>query len=67
MQAAPQTCMSWKSKTPAARTVADAVILNALKETAEKPESLYGRRKMTAWLQGRPRRGQVHRGQAHAG
>ena len=28
----------------------DAVIVHALKETAEKPESLYGRRKMTAWL-----------------
>ncbi|WP_275451045.1 hypothetical protein [Arthrobacter sp. Br18] len=28
----------------------DAVIVKALKDTAEKPESLYGRRKMTAWL-----------------
>ncbi|MET4097576.1 IS3 family transposase [Arthrobacter sp. UYCu712] len=50
MQAAPRTYRSWKSKAPAARTVSDAVIVKALKDTAEKPESLYGRRKMTAWL-----------------
>ena len=41
---------SWKSKAPVARTVADATLVNALKETAEKQEYLYGRRKMTAWL-----------------
>jgi putative transposase len=50
VQVAPRTYRSWKSKTPAARTVSDAAIVNALKDTAEKPESLYGRRKMTAWL-----------------
>lgn len=50
MQVAPRTYRSWKSKAPAARTVTDAAIVNALKDTAEKPESLYGRRKMTAWL-----------------
>ncbi|CAM3240436.1 Integrase core domain protein [Arthrobacter ulcerisalmonis] len=31
-------------------TVTDAAIVNALKDSAEKPESLSGRRKMTAWL-----------------
>jgi putative transposase len=49
VQVAPRTYRFWKTKTPAARTVTDAVIVNALKEPAEKPESLYGRRKMTAW------------------
>ncbi|MHA7277928.1 IS3 family transposase [Arthrobacter sp. Hz1] len=50
MQVAPRTYRSWKSKAPAARTVSDAAVINALKGTAEKSESLYGRRKMTAWL-----------------
>jgi putative transposase len=36
--------------TPAPRTVSDALVLNALKATAGRPESLYGRRKMTAHL-----------------
>lgn len=31
-------------------TVTDAAIVNALEDSAEKPESLSGRRKMTAWL-----------------
>ncbi|MET3923100.1 transposase InsO family protein [Arthrobacter sp. UYEF20] len=49
MQVAPRTYRSWKAKAPAARTVTDAAIVNALKDTAETLESLYGRWKMTAW------------------
>lgn len=50
VQVAPRTYRSWRSKAPAARTVTDATVVNALRDAAEKPESLYGRRKMTAWL-----------------
>ena len=32
------------------RDVSDAVIVDALRSAAGTPESMYGRRKMTAWL-----------------
>ncbi|MET3921673.1 hypothetical protein ABIB26_002621 [Arthrobacter sp. UYEF20] len=34
MQVAPRTYRSWKAKAPAARTVTDAAIVKALKDTA---------------------------------
>jgi putative transposase len=48
---AARTYRAWKRCAgPAARTVSDAVILDALLATRGAPESLYGRRKMTAFL-----------------
>jgi transposase InsO family protein len=48
---AARTYRAWKScRSPAARTVSDAVIIDALLATRNTPESLYGRRKMTALL-----------------
>jgi putative transposase len=50
VQVAARTYRAWKRARPSARAVADAVIVDALRSTVTKPESLYGRRKMTAWL-----------------
>lgn len=48
---AARTYRAWRScPAPAARTVRDAVIIDALLATEGTPESLYGRRKMTAFL-----------------
>ena len=48
---AARTYRAWKScRAPAARTISDAVIIDALLATRNTPESLYGRRKMTALL-----------------
>uniref|UniRef100_UPI003D7DAB88 IS3 family transposase n=2 Tax=unclassified Kineococcus TaxID=2621656 RepID=UPI003D7DAB88 len=48
---AARTYRAWKQgPPPAARTVSDAHVLNALRTTAGRPESLYGRRKMVAHL-----------------
>ena len=50
-QIAARTYRAWKAGRPAAaRTHADAVVIDALRATAGRPESLYGRRKMTAHL-----------------
>lgn len=49
-QIAARTYRSWKRPTVAARTVTDAVVIDVLLATAGTPESLYGRRKMTALL-----------------
>lgn len=55
---AARTYRSWKqpNRPVAARTVADAVVIDALLRTRGTPESLYGRRKMTRYLrrQGHP-------------
>ncbi|WP_395656688.1 IS3 family transposase [Nocardioides sp.] len=49
---AARTYRSWKQITRpiAARTVSDAVIIDALISVQGTPEGLYGRRKMTRWL-----------------
>lgn len=49
---AARTYRSWKqiNRPIAARTVSDAVIIDALVGTRATPEGLYGRRKMTHWL-----------------
>lgn len=53
-QVAARTYRAWKAGTqPSARTVSDAVLTDALLATAGTPESLYGRRKMTAYLRRR--------------
>lgn len=49
-QVAARTYRSWKRPKVASRTLTDAVVVDALLATAGTPESLYGRRKMTAWL-----------------
>ncbi|MDQ1576856.1 MAG: putative transposase [Microbacteriaceae bacterium] len=50
VQIAARTYRSWKTASPSARDVTDAVIVDALLATAGTPEGLYGRRKMTAHL-----------------
>jgi putative transposase len=53
-QIAARTYRAWKQpRRPAARTVADAHVIDALLATKDTPESLYGRRKMTAHLRRR--------------
>lgn len=54
---APRTYRAWKSRPAAARTLDDARIVDALRGlrtggpgARPRPEVLYGRRKMTAWL-----------------
>jgi putative transposase len=59
-QIAARTCRAWRSRRPAARTVGDAVVMDAIRDAAFAtdrngrrkltPEGLYGRRKMTAYL-----------------
>jgi transposase InsO family protein len=50
-QVAARTYRAWRARTqPSTRTVSDAVVIDALLATAGAPESLYGRRKMTAHL-----------------
>lgn len=53
----PRSYRAWKRRPPAARTIDDAhvvAVLHRLRERdakgRQKPEVLYGRRKMTAWL-----------------
>jgi transposase InsO family protein len=50
VQVAPRTYRNWKTAAPSARTVTDAHLTDALRETIGTPEGLYGRRKMTAYL-----------------
>jgi transposase InsO family protein len=48
---AARTYRAWRAgRVPAPRTVSDAHVVNALLATRGRPESLYGRRKMTAYL-----------------
>ena len=48
---AARTYRSWRARrAPSARTVSDAVVVDALRATRGTPESLYGRRKMTHHL-----------------
>ena len=49
---AARTYRSWRqaNRPVAARTVSDAVVVDALLATRGAPEGLYGRRKMTAYL-----------------
>jgi putative transposase len=49
-QVAPRTYRSSRARPPAARTLTDAQLADALRATADQPERLYGRRKMTAYL-----------------
>jgi putative transposase len=49
-QVAPRTYRAWRSARPSQRTLSDAVVVDRLRSTIGTPESLYGRRKMTAWL-----------------
>lgn len=51
-QVAARTYRSWKDphRVIAARTVSDAVVVDALLATVGTPEGLYGRKKMTPWL-----------------
>ncbi len=50
-QIAARTYLAWTAGCPpAARTHSDAVVIDALRATAGHPESLYGRRKMTAYF-----------------
>jgi putative transposase len=50
-QVAARTYRAWRaSRAPAARTVSDAAVVDALRATRGTPESLYGRRKMTHLL-----------------
>jgi transposase InsO family protein len=54
---APRTYRAWRSGSPAGRTCSDAAIVDVLRGIMSggsggraRPEILYGRRKMTAWL-----------------
>jgi transposase InsO family protein len=50
LEVAARTYRAWKKAEASARDRADAVIIDALLATARMPESMYGRRKMTAFL-----------------
>jgi len=50
VQVAPRTYRNWKTARPSDRVVADAYLTDALRATANTPEGMYGRRKMTAHL-----------------
>lgn len=60
LQVAARTYRAWRSRRPAARTISDAQVVDAVRQIAWttgpdgrrqlSPEGLYGRRKMTAYL-----------------
>ena len=50
VQIAARSYRAWRKAGPSMRDVSDAVIVDALRSAAGTPESMYGRRKMTAWL-----------------
>jgi transposase InsO family protein len=50
VQVAPRTYRNWKTARPSDRAVPDAYLTAALRSTANTPEGMYGRRKMTAHL-----------------
>lgn len=47
---APRTYRAWRQALPSDRSIRDAYLTYALRETIDKPEGLYGRRKMTVHL-----------------
>ncbi|MFR0636633.1 IS3 family transposase [Arthrobacter sp. LS16] len=59
MKVSARTYRGWKQRQPASRAITDVQILNLLHDVQQpdektgrpKPEVLYGRRKMQAWLQ----------------
>ncbi|MFJ2469527.1 hypothetical protein [Glutamicibacter sp. NPDC087583] len=59
MKVSARTYCGWKQHQPASRVITDAQILNVLHDLQQpesttsrpRPEVLYGRRKMRAWLQ----------------
>ena len=58
VQVAPRTYRSWRTNSPSPRVLTDAQVLDTLRGLrtgsatgGPLPEILYGRRKMTAWLQ----------------
>jgi transposase InsO family protein len=58
VQVAPRTYRSWRTTAPAARAFSDAQLIDKLRglrtgsaSGGPLPETLYGRRKMTAWLE----------------
>ncbi|KXX59904.1 hypothetical protein CJ179_47705 [Rhodococcus sp. ACS1] len=48
IKVAPRTYRNWQTATPSPRTVTDAHLTNAPRETAGTTEGPYGRRTMTA-------------------
>ena len=50
VQVAARTYRGWKKARPSSRDLTDTVIADVLRSKVGKPESLYGRRKMTAHL-----------------
>jgi putative transposase len=56
VQVAPRTYRNWKNARPSDRAVTDAYLTDALRATANTPEGMYGRRKMTAHLRRRGHR-----------
>jgi len=57
VRVAPRSYRAWKTRDPSARTIDDAALTARLRQLRERdpkgrqrPEVLYGRRKMTAWL-----------------
>ncbi|MGO9159055.1 IS3 family transposase [Mycobacterium sp.] len=50
VRVAPRTYRNWTTAAPSDRTVSDAQLTDALRATVGTPESMYGRRKMTAYL-----------------
>ncbi|GAA1216368.1 hypothetical protein GCM10009655_14580 [Rhodoglobus aureus] len=57
VQVAPRSYRAWRKRPPAARTIDDATVVHVLRglhmrdqKGRQKPEVLYGRRKMTAWM-----------------
>jgi putative transposase len=50
IQIAPRTYRKARRRPPADRDIADAYLANALRDVQERPEAVYGRRKMTRWL-----------------
>jgi transposase InsO family protein len=49
-QVAPRTYRAWKKRAPSKRIITDAYVTDALLDTVDEPEGLYGRRKMTSHL-----------------
>jgi putative transposase len=56
VRVAPRTYRNWKTARPSDRAVTDAYLTAALRATANTPEGMYGRRKMTAHLRRRGHR-----------
>lgn len=50
IQIAPRTYRKARRRPPSERDIADAYLINALRDAQDTPEAVYGRRKMTRWL-----------------